>query len=605
MVATLVSGVINGGSYALLAVGISLIFGVSNIINFAQGSVYAVGALSGWWLITVMHWPLWAAVPGVVVFTGLLGLAINVLTVAPLSKSPPIATLLATFAVSIIIENTAQLVFSPDTRRFPQLLDSGNFSLAGVRFGTLHVVILAVTGLVIAGLWAFLRYGRWGRAVRATAQDREAAAQSGIPVGVVQNLAFVLASALGGLSGIFVGMYVSNINPTVGQATSMEAFTAAALGGLGNLPGAIVGGLLLGIGEAFGVSWWGDSARQLIMFAVLIAVLWIKPSGLLGKARALAAEPMTGTFFGLGKPFRLRRWQAGLLIAAAVAAPFAVNDYTLQVGTQVLTFTLLALSLTLLSGNAGQISLGQAGPMALGAYASALLTTRAGLPFWPALLLSGVIAAAVSVVLVAPSWRLRGHYVAIATLGTGAMIPAALLNSPWMTNGSEGIAAIARPSLFGFEFETPATFYLLDLAVLLVAVLVVRRLQESPLGRVWSGIREDETAVRASGLDTVGYKSLAFGVGGLLAGIAGSLQAHQYGYIDPSMFSTQVGLLAVTIVVLGGIRSPLGAVLGSCVLVGLPELFREFQDYRMLFYGVVLVLLIRFRPQGLLGRRTA
>jgi branched-chain amino acid transport system permease protein len=606
MLSILISGVINGGAYALLAVGISLIFGVSNLINFAQGSVFAVGALAGWWLIAREHWPLWAAVIGVVVFTGLLGLVINVLAVQPLADAPPIAALLSTFAVSIILENTAQFVFSPDTRRFPQLLSSDDFQVAGVRFGTLHIVILSITAAVIVALAVFLRYHRLGQAIRATAQDRDAAAQMGIPVRAVENIAFVLASGLGGLAGVFVGMYVSNVNPTIGDTAVFEAFTAATLGGLGSMPGAIVGGILLGIAEAFGIAQWGDGARQLITFVVLIAVLWLRPSGLLGKARTLAVEPMTGTFFGLGTPYRLRRWQASLLIVFAVAVvPFLFSDYVLEVGTQILVFAILALSLTLLTGNAGQMSLGQAGPLALGAYCSALLTTRVGLGFWPSLLVSGLVAAVVSVVLVSPSWRLRGHYVAIATLGTGAMITAFILNAGWLTNGPQGISGIPQPAILGFRFEAPATYYLLDLAILLLVIGVVRRLQNSPLGNVLAAIREDEIAVRSAGVNAASYKSLAFAVGGFFAGIAGSLQAHQYGYIDPTMFNTQTSLLAVTIVVLGGISSPLGVLLGSAVLVGVPEFFRGLQDYRMLVYGVVLVSLIRFRPQGLLGRKAA
>lgn len=474
-----------------------------------------------------------------------------------------------------------------------------------MRFGTLHVVILAVTVLVITALALFLRHNRWGQAIRAAAQDRDAALQLGVPVNVVRDLAFVIASALGGLSGVLVGMYLSNVSPTVGQSITLEAFTAAALGGLGSIPGAIVGGVLLGVAEAFGVAWWGDSARQLITFAVLIGVLWIRPSGLLGSAKAPSAEPMTGTFFGLGRPYRPRRAVVLALVLVALALPFVVNDYVLQASCQVLVFAILAQSLTLVSGNAGQVSLGQAGPLALGAYASALLTSRVGLPFWPALLLSGLITAVISVVLVAPSWRLHGHYVAIATLGTAAMISAVLLNWDAFTGGPQGITDIPPPRLFGYEFGVPAAYYLLDLAVLLGAITMVYRLQGAPLGRLWAAIREDETAVRSAGLDTVSYKSLAFGVGGLFAGLAGSLQAHQYGYIDPTFFTAQTGLLAVAIVVLGGIRSPLGAVAGSVALVGVPELFRGLQDYRVLAYGIVLVLLIRFRPQGLLGGRTA
>jgi branched-chain amino acid transport system permease protein len=199
----------------------------------------------------------------------------------------------------------------------------------------------------------------------------------------------------------------------------------------------------------------------------------------------------------------------------------------------------------------------------------------------------------------APTWRLKGHYVSIASLGIGAVTVAAILNLGAVTHGARGIMAIPPPSLFDHEVVSPLGLYLLDLAVLLLAVGVVSRLQGSLLGTVWSAIGADEVALSSSGVRPSDYKALAFALGAGIAGLAGSLLAHQYSYIDPSLFSSDLSMLALTIIVLGAMNSPFGAVLGALVLVGAPELLRVTQDVRFLGYGILLVLLIRFRPRGL------
>ncbi|MER7786686.1 ABC transporter permease [Streptomyces sp. NPDC097640] len=604
MIDTLLAGIIHGNTYALVAIGLSLIFGVSNVVNFAQGSVFAVGTMSGWWLIAEQHWPLWAAIAGVCAFTAVLGLAVNLLAVRPLAKVPPIAALLATYAVSVVLDNLSQVVFGPDTRRFPQALDTLNFHVGGFRFGTLDVVMFAVSVGCILLLGGFLKFTKYGQAIRATAQDSDAALQMGVPVGRVRNLSFMLASALGGLAGVLVGMYNSNVSPSAGTAAGLTAFTAATLGGLGNLPGAVLGGLALGIVEAFGISYWGAGVDNLIIFGVLLLVLWVRPGGLLGKVPLISAEPLTGTFLGGGRPFRLRWWHALALVGvAAGVVPWVADDYQLTTGTQVLIFAILALSLTLVSGSAAQVSLGQAGPMAVGAYTSALLAGEHGWPFLAALFAAGLAAAVVGTLLMSPTWRLSGHYVSIATLGIGAVTVAAILNLDWLTHGPLGITAIPPPSLFGHQIITPTDTYLLDLTVLLVALGLVVRLQKSFLGTIWSAVGADETALSASGLRPADYKALAYAVGAFVAGLAGSLLAHQYSYLDPTMFGPDLSMLALTIIVLGGMNSPFGAVLGAVVLVGAPEVLRMAQDARLLTYGVLLLLLIRFRPQGLWARR--
>ena len=274
----------------------------------------------------------------------------------------------------------------------------------------------------------------------------------------------------------------------------------------------------------------------------------------------------------------------------------------LQIGTLVAIFAILALSLTLISGTAGQISIGQAGPFAVGAYVSALLTRDHGWSFWLAFPVAGIVAAFISIVIMAPVLKLRGHYVAIATLGTSAMISAALLSFQGITYGPLGISNIPPPALFGYTLDSPTTFYLLCLTILLLVIALVTRLQRSHLGRGWYAIREDEVAAQSSGVPLTDYKSLVFAIGGCIAGLGGSLLAHQYTYISPDIFDITISTLALTIVVLGGIGSSFGVVIGTLILIGVPELFRPLQDVRYLGYGVLLLLLIRFRPQGIWGK---
>lgn len=603
MIDTLIAGLIHGNAYALVAVGMSLIFGVTNVANFAHGSVFAIGTMLGWWFAAVLGWPILPTLLATLVITSLLGLLINVSVVGPLSKSPPIAALLATIAVGMILDNGSQLVFGPQTRAFPQILPTHNLQLGGVRFGTSDVVMLAITLASMAGLAVFLKVGKSGQAIRATAQDPDAARQMGIPVRRIQNLSFIIASALAGVAGIFVGLFNSNINPASGASAGLAAFVAATIGGLGSMPGAVIGGLVLGLAEAVGVYWWGDGVRDLITFCVLILVLVVRPSGLLGRRHTIGAEPLTGTFLGGGHPIALPRWAQIVVVGLAIAFPFVLGDAAAGVGTQVLLFAIAAVGLTLISGSAGQIILGQAGPIAVGAYTSALLVLTFHLPFLVGLLLGGLVAAIIASVLTFPVWKLGGHYVAIATIGVGAVTVAIIRIAEPITRGSYGLTGIPFPKIFGQTLFSQSSLYLLDLAVLLVTLLVVTRIRASHLGKAVASIGSDAVAAESLGIRPSAYKAVAYALASFFAGLAGALMAHQYTYIDPSMFPLSMSILVLTIIVLGGLNSPLGAVVGSIVLVGAPEFLRIVPEWRIIGYGLLLILIIRFRPQGIFVRK--
>ena len=203
--------------------------------------------------------------------------------------------------------------------------------------------------------------------------------------------------------------------------------------------------------------------------------------------------------------------------------------------------------------------------------------------------------------LVYPSFRLRGHYVSIATLGIGEIVGLVVLNWDSLTRGPIGVSGIPPLSLFGWPLDDARSAYWFTLTILVGFALVQVRLLHSHLGRTWRAIREDDVAARAYGIRPNRYKAMAFAFGGLAAGVAGAIAAHQYSYINYQTFDSQVSILALTMVILGGLGNVIGAIAGAAALIGLPELFRFAAEYRMLVYGIVLLLLVRFRPQGLFG----
>ncbi|MDN6831724.1 ABC transporter permease, partial [Bifidobacterium crudilactis] len=563
----------------------------------------AVGIMVAWWLGSSLGWGILPTILVVIVVTGLLGLLMNTAVIAPLEGRKPIAALLATIGIGQILDNGLQIIFGPQTRPFPKLLPTYNLQLFGVRFGTSDVVMVALTVVLMLGLWAFLKYGKTGQAIRATSQDPEAARQMGIPVKSIRNISFVIGSVLAGISGIFVGLFNANINPMNGGTIGMTAFVAATIGGLGSIPGAVVGGLVLGVVESLGISWLGDGAHDLITFGALLLILIVKPQGLLGPKNDVKSEPLTGTFLGGGRPIALPWWANAGLAVALLATPFFFSDYLAGVGTQIAIYAIAAVGLTLISGSAGQTILGMAGPLAAGAYASAILTTQLHWPFLIALPAAGIVAAIAASILTFPVWKLSGHYVAIATIGVGAVMVAIIRLWEPLTKGSLGIQGIPFPTIFGQVLFTQQMQYLLDIVILLFALVVVMRIRSSHLGRVFEAVGSDQEASQALGVRTSAYKSLAYALAAFFTGLAGALLAHQYTYIDPTIFTSSASVLILTIIVLGGMNSPLGAVLGSIILIGGPELLRIVPDARIIVYGVLLVLVILFRPQGLFARK--
>jgi branched-chain amino acid transport system permease protein len=283
--------------------------------------------------------------------------------------------------------------------------------------------------------------------------------------------------------------------------------------------------------------------------------------------------------------------------------PFLAGDYFLDVAILAGIYVILALGLNVVVGFAGLLNLGFVAFYAIGAYTYALLNTRFGLGFWAALPFSVGLTSAAGFLLAIPALRLRGDYLAIVTLGFGEIVRLVLNNWDDLTHGPNGISEISRPEILSFTFISLNRYYYLVLFFALVTVFITKRVYSSRIGRAWVALREDEIASSVMGVNTTMYKLYAFAFGAFWAGLAGALFAGKMQFVSPESFTFMESVLILCMVILGGSGSIAGVILGAVILVLLPEMLREVQLYRMLALGSGLVILMIFRPQGLLGGR--
>ncbi|HVI49621.1 MAG TPA: high-affinity branched-chain amino acid ABC transporter permease LivM [Candidatus Sulfotelmatobacter sp.] len=314
---------------------------------------------------------------------------------------------------------------------------------------------------------------------------------------------------------------------------------------------------------------------------------------------------------------------AGAGIAAVLPLFFSDNRYVVDTATTVLIYVMLGWGLNVVVGLAGLLDLGYVAFYAVGAYTYGILSTELGWGFWQALPVAGAVAAGFGVLLGWPTLRLRGDYLAIVTLGFGEIIRLILVNWTNFSGGPNGISSIPRPGLFGFTFSPPGSgtslaealgfdyaptqrimfLYYVILALALLTNLFVRSMRKLPTGRAWEAVREDEIACKAMGINVTNIKLSSFAIGAMLGGFAGVFFAARQGFISPESFTFSESAIILAIVVLGGMGSQMGVVLASLVLVLLPELGRDFAEYRMLLFGAAMVLIMVWRPGGILSHR--
>ena len=369
----------------------------------------------------------------------------------------------------------------------------------------------------------------------------------------------------------------------------------------------------------------GASAAQWTWIGIGIGLVFLSQlfAGQIDAFLGAVPKPQLGKLLPEeGKRAMLKPWLLAGLLVIMLVWPFMVSRGSVDLATLTLIYIMLGLGLNIVVGLAGLLDLGFVAFYAVGAYTYALLSQYFGMSFWACLPISAGLAALFGFLLGFPVLRLRGDYLAIVTLGFGEIIRILLNNWTSVTGGPSGISGIAKPSLFGLEFtrrakeEGATTFheffgidysssykviFLYLIAVILVCfvIYVINRLMRMPIGRAWEALREDEIACRSLGLNRTMIKLSAFTIGASTAGFAGAFFSARQGFISPESFIFIESAIILAIVVLGGMGSQVGVILAAIVMTILPELAREFSEYRMLLFGLLMVLMMRWRPEGL------
>jgi branched-chain amino acid transport system permease protein len=593
-----VSGLTIGCVYSLVGLGFSLTLRATELINFAQGELVMVGAFIGLSLVMAFNLPFIAVFAIASLATGLIGVALEQFVLRPIlvRKAPLPNLLIATLGVSVALQALAIVIWGREPIPYPRLFTVETISIGGISIGVLNLWILGLALSTMAGLQYFFQKTLTGISWRAAALDPATAALYGVSRRWNVALTFGLSAALAGGAGVLMApIFFASFG--LGHSVLTKAFAAAAIGGFG-IVGTMLGGLALGIIETLAAGLVSSEYKNVIMYAILLGILmfFFRPRMPAGRSIAETSKVV------VAKALPKTSATTGLLIAFALAwllLPLVADTYMTRIFALATVSAIAVLGLQLIIGFTGQLSFGHAAFVGIGAYTAGILSVSLKLPFILTFPLAG-LAAALTGLIVAPVLRLSGHYLAIATLALGEIAFLLINNLKGITNGAYGLYGIPAPAIGPLVFDTDGSFFVLATVVMYAVLLGMNRLTHSRFGRSLVAVRENELAALASGINPARSKIQAFVIGTFCAGLSGALYAHYMAYISPESFTFVLSVEMVTMVVIGGLGSMLGGIIGAFVVVTMPEYLRWLADYRLVVYGGLLILFMMFLPGGLM-----
>jgi branched-chain amino acid transport system permease protein len=579
------NGLAGASSLFLVAAGLSLIFGVSRIVNFAHGSLYMLGMYLAVWLAPRTGY--WLSVPLAAAAVAGCGALMEAALLRRIYKAPELLQLLATFAVVLLVRDLALWLWGPEDMLGPRAPGfAGAVEIAGRAFPQYELFLMAAGPLVFAALHLLLRRTRWGVLVRAATQDREMAGALGINERRLFTQVFALGALLAGLGGA-LAVPREPAGLEVDLAVVSDAFVVVVVGGLGSLPGAFLAALLIGEVKAFCIALGLSKFTLAIEFVVMAVVLVLRPRGLLGRGEAAPARSSPE----LSPLPQLRRSHAialAALVAALFTLPLWAGQYALTLGIDMLVFALFAVSLHFMMGPGGMLSFGHAAYFGLGAYAAALLFLRAHVPMELALVVAPLAAAAGAAL---AGWfcvRLSGVYLAMLTLAFAQIAWSVALQWDRVTGGSNGLIGI-WPAAW---LSSREAYFVLTAAVALAGVGLLWRVLASPFGWAMRAARDSPLRAGAIGIDVRSVQWRAFVLAGAFAGAAGALHAFSKGSISPETLSVQRSVDGLVMVLLGGVQTLTGPAWGAALFTWLSDAAARNFDYWRAILGAVILALI-------------
>jgi len=601
-----IGGVLAGSVFALVAVGFTLVYSVMAVPNLAQGAFVVLGALTMYSLETHFRWPLPAAMLGSAAFAALVGGAMERLVIRPASQRLSISGMLILMVgLLILFEGASLIIWGSQPYSIPTFSGERPVAVGGVRIPTQGFWIVGVTAGIVVLLWYTLTRTIFGKALRACAENPLAASLMGVHVSRMTLFSFAVGAAIGAIGGEVLGP-ITSIEFDTGRFFTNSGFVAFALGGMGSFFGAIVGGLGLGLVQQLTAGYVSSLFSNTLTLVLLLAVLIWRPGGILGSGTTRREDVREFAAHRALSVVRLKgptAWGLALLGAVTVGVLPHLLSRTGLTGSLVITGILFisVLGLDLLMGYAGQVSLGHAGFMAAGGYTAAILATRYGLAPLAATGAGIALSLAVALVLSLVTARLRGLYLALATLAFGLLVDSVTVGLTNLTGGPSGLVGIPSFSLGAYTFASPISNYYLVWGVAGALVIVLANLARSGYGRALRATRADQTAARALGIHVPRYKVSVFLLSAALASLAGSLYAFHFHFLSPEMVSTSRSLELITMLVLGGEGTLVGPLIGVALLTLLPAAFQPLAVYKTLAEGGLLVLIMLYLPTGIFG----
>jgi len=588
------NGLASASSLFLVAAGLSLIFGVTRIVNFAHGSLYMLGMYVAVGLAGQIGF--WWSVPLAALAVAGFGALVEALLLRRIYGAPELLQALATFALVLVVKDYTLWQWGPEDILGPRApgLD-GAVTIAGNRFPEYDLFLIAFGPLVLAALWLLLKRTRWGTLVRAATQDREMASALGVNQRWLFTSVFTLGACLAGLGG---ALQIPREPATllIDLSVVVDAFVVVVIGGLGSIPGAFVAAFLIAEIKAFCIGLGYSTLTLVIEFIVMAVVLVIRPWGLFGRKPVLPRGP-GAIERPLTPPSRTVITALVAVTAALALLPLAYGGYTLVLMVDILIFALFAVSLHFIMGPGGLHSFGHAAYFGLGAYGAGLLAVRAGAPMEVSLAFAPLLAGLGALVFGWFCVRLSGVYLTMLTLAFAQIIWSIVFQWDDFTGGSNGIVGLwPAPWL-----ASKTAYYYLTLVSCVAAIALLWRVLYSPFGYALRAARDSPTRADAIGMDVRQLQWAGFAVAGLFAGIAGALYAFSKGSISPETMAVSRSVDGLVIVLLGGIQTLTGPVWGAALFTWLQDTMARNIDYWRAVIGAVILLLVLAFPQGITG----
>ena len=590
------NGLASASSLFLIASGLSIIFGVTRIVNFAHGSFYMLGAYIAFSFITWLpRTPLgfWGGIVLGALAVAALGALIEIVLLKRIYRSPELFQLLATFGVVLVVADAALKIWGAEELLAPRPPGlRGAVDIMGRAFPEYDLLLMAIGPVVLAALWLLFRRTRWGALVRAATQDRDMVAALGVNERWLFTAVFFLGSFLAGLGGALqLPRQAANLQMDI--TTIVEAFVVVVVGGLGSIGGAYIAAVLVAVVQAFGIV-VVPKATLVLIFLVMAVVLVIRPHGLFG--RPFAEEHGEAVHRPLSLP--QKSWRYWLpAIALLVSLPLATSGYTLTLVTEIVILALFAASLHFIMGAGGMASFGHAAFFGLGAYAAALGAHDAGTPMLVGIALAPIAAALLAI---ACGWfcvRLSGVYLAMLTLAVAQIVWSVAFQWTTLTGGDNGVLGVWPPPWA----RSDVVFYLLVLTLSATGIWTMRRITFAPFGYALRAGRDAPLRAAATGIDLMRVRWVGFVIAGSFAGLAGGLFAYAKGSVFPTYIAVSRSIDALLMVLLGGIHTITGPLVGALLYVGLQEQISRLTDLWRLVLGLIIIGLVLVFPEGVVG----